>query len=285
MSLCKIFHISQEKSYGNVSFPHFLKIPQIKAFLLGLLYADGNVRIDLRPKSPQFAVRFLQSADFCRELLKWMQNNSGFYTHYDETSIKIIPTKNPNYDLACLELSGIESVKLVRWLLQDSHGKIPILERKLKILLSFDITKIKEQKKVAVVRRFTNQEKRRVWTPQEADELISYVKDNPTHTDEMIGKARGRTARAIQHKRKELNIQRTVPSQKGPSNPYSQEELKLIKETLKNNPSRNLDVLKKLVNDLNNLPSNAGKDPRIIRGVRTYIQKHFDNNNETQNPT
>lgn len=278
--LCQIYNISQQKSFGIVSFPHFLKIPQIKAFLLGLLYADGNVRIKLTSKSPQFAVRFLQSWDFCCELLLWIQENSGFYTHYNETSISRIATKNPNYDLAGLELAGIDSVKLVRWLLEDSDGKIPILERKLKVLLNLDITKIKAQKKVFVGDRFTNKEKR-TWTQEEVEQLKTYLTNNPTHTDEMIGTFLKRTARAVQHKRTQLKIQRTTKVQKTPNTSYSKEEFECIKETLKNTSNRSSEMLLDLVESLNKLPSNAGKSARTVRGVRTYIQKHFDNQEPT----
>lgn len=249
--------------------------------MLGLLYSDGNVRIQLTPTSKKFAVRFLQSLSFCRQLFVWIQNNTELYSHYNETNISIIPTSNPNYDLSCLELAGIDSVKFVRWLLEEIYGKIPILERKLKVLLSVDVTKIQDKVKVHVEKRFTNKIKR-PWTEQEIEQLKIYLQNNPTHTDEMVGNFLNRTARAVQHKRKELGIQRTTKIVQKTSNiPYSKEELECIKETLQNSPSRSSTMLLDLVKRLNSLPSNAGQPPRTIRGIRTYIQKHVDNKNPT----
>lgn len=277
MRLSQVFQISQKKSYGVVSFPHFLGIPQIKAFLLGLLYADGNVRIQQKPGADKFAVRFLQSHNFCKEFLLWIQQNTGFYHHYNHKSIAIIPTSTPNYDLACLELAGIDSVKFVRWLLEDTDGKIPILERKLKVLLSVNVTKVKVVRKVPVQQRFTNRQKR-AWTDAEINSMEAYMAQNPTHTDEMIGKHIGRTARAVQHQRKALGINRvTTQFVKTPNIPYSEKEINCIQETLKNCPDRNAEVLLDLVDRLNKLACNAGKKQRTIRGVRSFIQKHCDN--------
>lgn len=42
MNLMEVFSIRKKKSYGDVVFPDFLTQTQMKFFLLGLLYSDGN---------------------------------------------------------------------------------------------------------------------------------------------------------------------------------------------------------------------------------------------------
>jgi len=72
-------------------------LTQLKCFVLGLLYADGNVKVFTTPEgNRQFAVRFLSSFGFCVELLKWIQENTKLYAHYNESSVVRIETKTPN---------------------------------------------------------------------------------------------------------------------------------------------------------------------------------------------
>lgn len=120
LNLKEVFEICEKKSYGDVLFPSFLTKTQYKCFLLGLIYSDGNVKVVTSSASGtrQFALRFLGSFEFCQKLLKWIQENAKLYTHYNESSVVRIQTKTPNYDLACLELSGVDSVNLVRWLVE-----------------------------------------------------------------------------------------------------------------------------------------------------------------------
>lgn len=96
--LKKTFEISTQKSYGKVVFPAFLTIQQMKFFLLGLLYSDGNVKIIANQESKQYAVRFLQSYDFCIKLLSWIQQNTGLYLHYNENKVSKLETQQDNYD-------------------------------------------------------------------------------------------------------------------------------------------------------------------------------------------
>lgn len=87
VNLQETFSIYQNKSYGEVVFPEFLSCQQMKCFLLGLLYADGNTKIQFSKNNNKFSVRFLSSFDFCQKLLKWIQENANLYLHYNESSI------------------------------------------------------------------------------------------------------------------------------------------------------------------------------------------------------
>lgn len=89
MQLTQLFQISAKKSYGQVRFPDFLSQRQMKFFLLGLLYADGNIRIYKNLKSTQYAVRFLQSKNFCEQLLIWIQQNTSDFSHYNKKKFPV----------------------------------------------------------------------------------------------------------------------------------------------------------------------------------------------------
>lgn len=145
------------------------------------------------------------------------------------------------------------------WLLKDSNGRILILERKLKVLLNTNVKKVKETQKIPGEKRFTNKVKR-PWTQDEIEKLKTYVLTNPTHTDEMIGNFLNRTAKAVHHQRKKLGIKRQTQTILKTANvPYSNEEIECIKEVLKNSPHRSAEMLKDLVNRLNDLSCNKGK--------------------------
>lgn len=283
MNLMKIFCIRKRKSYGDVVFPDFLTQTQMKFFLLGLLYSDGNSKITILGKRQQFAVRFLQSYYFCIRLLKWIQENTDLYLHYNENSIQKIKTKTCNYDVACLELAGIDCVKFVRWLWEDVDDLIPLLDRKISPMLNLNIENFKEITKTLVQQRFTNKEKR-AWTSQEVANLKQYILENSTYTNEMIGHHFDRSSHAIGHKRKELRIfsfERTETTlhtriPKNPSFKYKPEEISLIQQVLNSTEQRSYSVLVDLVHQLNTLPCNENKIPRTIRGVRSFIKKNID---------
>jgi transposase-like protein len=276
MRLKQLYRISTKKSYGKVRFPDFLSQRQMKFFLLGLLYSDGNIRIYKHLNSTQYAVRFLQSKKFCERLLIWIQQNTTYFSHYNKTNISTIPTKTPNYDLACLELAGIDSVKFVRWLLKSNYIYIPKLQRKFGVLLKVDVAKVKQITKIPVTQRFTSRAKR-PWTQNEIQQLKNYISANPTHTDEIIGKVLNRTPRAVAHQRNKLGIQKNLLGvAKSKNHPYSKEEIKCIEETLKQTTDRNDQILIDLVNRLNDLPCNKGTIQRTLKGVRTFIKKHID---------
>lgn len=137
-------------------FPDFLTQTQMKFFLLGLLYSDRNSKITISAQRQQFAVRFLQSYDFCVQLLKWIQENTQLYVHYNENSIQKIETKTPNYNVACLELTGIDCVKFVQWLWEEVDDRIPLLDRKISPMLNIHTESVKEIAKTPVQQRFTN---------------------------------------------------------------------------------------------------------------------------------
>jgi hypothetical protein len=281
LNLMETFQISANKSYGEVIFPDFLTTQQMKCFLLGLLYSDGNTKISCEPEKKIFAVRFLQSYDFLQKLLKFIQmtgkDNSVFdFSHYDETSISIIETKQSGYDVASLELSGIDSVKFVKWLLEDNMAIIPILERKIKPILEVNINNVRQVPKIPVAKRFTNKKKKK-WTNQEIQNLKDYILHNPDHTDEMIAKHFNRTYRAISHQRKKLGLSKNRSKlKKSKSIPYTTEEIIFIENFLKTYPNRDIEVLTKLVKQLNDLPSSEEKSPRTLRGVRSFITNVID---------
>jgi hypothetical protein len=81
-NLQDVFDIRKNKSYGDVVFPEFLPQMQMKCFLIGLFYADGNAKIKILESGSQYAIRFLSSFDFCQKLLKWIQENAKLYIHY-----------------------------------------------------------------------------------------------------------------------------------------------------------------------------------------------------------
>lgn len=209
--------------------------------------------------------------------------NTDLYLHYNENSIQKIKTKTSNYDVACLELAGIDCVKFVRWLWEDVDDLIPLLDRKISPMLNLNIENFKEITKTLVQQRFTNKEKR-AWTSQEVANLKQYILENSTYTNEMIGHHFDRSSHAIGHKRKELRIfsfERTETTlhtriPKNPSFKYKPEEISLIQQVLNSTEQRSYSVLVDLVHQLNTLPCNENKIPRTIRGVRSFIKKNID---------
>jgi len=95
------------------------------------LYEDGNTKIQISKNNNKFSVRFLSSFDFCQKLLKWIQENANLYLHYNKSSVQQVETQTPGYDLACLELAGVDAVKLVRWLIQGNESFVPPLKYKI----------------------------------------------------------------------------------------------------------------------------------------------------------
>ena len=280
LNLIEVFHISARKSYGDVIFPNFLTVTQLKFFVLGVLYSDGNVYIATKEK--KFVVRFLQSYDFLLKLLKWVQENANLFLHFNKSNVSKIETKQKNYDLAILEFSGIDCVKLLRWLTEENLDLIPPLTRKIEPILNVDINSVKAVKKIAVEKRFTSTTKKK-WTTEE-ENLKTYILENPTHTDEMIANHFNCTYRAINHKKKELGLStNNTNKQKSPSFKYKAEEISLIKEILESYNNRDYSVLLDIVNKLNALPCNQNKPPRTIKGVRLFIQKNIDNKNTNIN--
>lgn len=74
-NLQEIFDLCKNKSYGDIVFPSFLTQTQLKSFLLGLFYSDGNAKVVISLSgSSQFAIRFLSSFDFCLQLIVKMDS-------------------------------------------------------------------------------------------------------------------------------------------------------------------------------------------------------------------
>lgn len=208
-NLQKVFDIRQNKSYGDVVFPEFLTQMQMKCFLVGLLYSDGNVKIQISNNHTQFAIRFLASFQFCQKLFKWIQENAKLYLHYNQNSVTRLQTKTPYYDVVCLELAGSDSVKFVRWLVEGNQSVLPPLERKMLRIFEVDIQNVREIQKIPIEQSFQNRTKKK-WTDQEKTNIKNFILENPTVTDELIGHHFSRSAKAIGHQRRKLGFLKKI---------------------------------------------------------------------------
>jgi hypothetical protein len=246
------------------------------------LYEDGNTKIQISKNNNKFSVRFLSSFDFCQKLLKWIQENANLYLHYNKSSVQQVETQTPGYDLSCLELAGVDAVKLVRWLIQGNESFVPPLKYKISDFVEIDIENVRQIHKPPIEQRFESTTKRK-WTDQEKAELQQYILDHPTATDEIIAKHLNRSIRAIGHQRQKLGLKKTKNSTgkffKNSNTKYTSEEISLILEALNSCESRTQDVLINLVNKLNSLPNQT--TTRTIRGVRQYIKKYIDGEQKT----
>jgi hypothetical protein len=283
LHLQEVFDLRKNKSYGDVVFPSFLTEAQLKCFLLGLFYSDGNAKVVISSSgSCQFAIRFLSSFEFCQKLLKWIQENTKLYAHYNQSSVVQIETKTSHYDLACLEFAGIDAVKLIQWLVEGTESLLPPLNRKLARILEVKTDSVRAIQKVPLHQRFKSQTKRK-WTAKETNEFKQYVLENPTLIDEKIGQHFNRSLRAIRHKRKSLGLLKKIEKgslfQKNSNLKYTPEEILCISGILSCCEIRTEDVLLNLVEELNALPCNQYRPPRAVLGVRIFIKKYIDSFN------
>lgn len=101
-------------------------------------------------------------------MLKWIQENTKFYAHYKESSVVWLETKTPNYDLTCLELTGIDAVKFVQWLVEGSESFLPQLNRKLARILGVKTDSVREVEKVPIEFCFKSKTRKK-WTNDETE--------------------------------------------------------------------------------------------------------------------
>lgn len=172
-------------------------------------------------------------------------------------------------------MAGIDAIKFVRWLLEDFNSFLPPLTRKIQPILDVDVASIQQIPKVSVQKRFTSRQKR-AWTDQEIQNFKNYVLQNPNDTDKIIGNYFNRTARSIQHQRKNLGLQKAKNIRQAPNVPYKPEEVSLIQTFLNSNRDRSSAILVELVKQINALPCNKGQVVKTVRSVRNFIRKSID---------
>lgn len=276
LELIDVFKISPLKSYGTVIFPDFLTTTQLKCFILGVYFADGNAKI-IEEKN-QYRIQFLQSYDFCIKLLEWVKIYNKQFSHYNENNVFRVYTKNSYYDLASLSFSGMGALKLVHWLIKEESiiNEIPYLTRKVEKVLNIKLKNLKFYKKIPINKKFVCQKSKNKWTDEEINKLKNFILIYPNYTDEMLSNLLNRSILSIRHKRHELNLKTNNNNKiKTKSRVYISDEIEYIKTFLEQHSNWNLLILKTLLQKINDLPCNTKKLPRTLKALQSFILKNF----------
>nr|YP_001382155.1 putative site-specific DNA endonuclease [Pleurastrum terricola]ABO69357.1 putative site-specific DNA endonuclease [Pleurastrum terricola] len=269
------FALSEFKSFGVTTFPHFLETPYLKAFLLGVYYADGSARIQTK-----FRIQFLQSKLFLQDLLIWIQNQTNLFAHFSNENIHQIICKSENFDLYEINFSGRQGLTLLKWLAEPEIVKqIPAWEAKIKLPLAFEFDESKQPKKLISSKKSFLNSTKKVWTIEEIEKLKDLITNSTDLTDEKMGQILGRSAKSIRHKRTQLGLKINVMSRlkaKKPSWPYVLDEITLIEGYLTNTSVWDKNLLIEIKNQVNGLACNKQKNIiRSLESIRVYISNNF----------
>jgi hypothetical protein len=293
--LCTIFQISAYKSFGEVCFPWFLSLQNQKAFLLGVYYGDGCANI-VQKKSIKTSkgfnlgdsvhsvnktalmINFLQTKNFCEQLLIFVQKQAKLFIWYDNSIIQKIQTQKSNYDLYKISFYGYEAFLLLQWLAEEEIlKKIPPLDRKIKRVLNLSCKPTKASFRTAIKMHVTRNGRRSLWTKEELDQLKNFCLFFPHMTDEEKAKKLGRSLRSIRHKRYALgfvcNQSEIALKNKKPNLAFSIEEKTLIDFYLKTTQSFSLQTYEQLAFQLNQLPDRIGKPKRTSHNLQIYVKR------------